>query len=163
MENNFNFNEVLGRIPDAVAFISGSSKYPDIEGQVIFYETRGGVVVAAEITGLPKGTGNCDKPILAFHIHSGGSCDGNDTDQFANAGGHFNPYGCRHPYHSGDMPPLMSAKGKAFAVFLTDRVTINEILGKTVIIHSSPDDFMTQPSGNAGEKIACGVITPTRR
>ncbi len=163
MENFFDFNQLLGRKPDAVAFVTGSSKYPDINGQVIFYGTRGGVVVALEITGLPKGMGNCDKPILAFHIHSGNSCDGNDIDPFANAGGHLNIYNCKHPYHSGDMPPLMSANGKAFSVFLTDRFTVSEILGKTVILHGSPDDFMTEPSGNAGEKIACGVITPTRR
>lgn len=160
------FNDLswaFGRRPDAVAFIKGSRKYPDIEGRALFYEGRGGVVVSTEVTGLPRGSGRCDKPIFAYHIHSGGECSGNNEDQFANVGSHFNPNNCPHPYHAGDMPPLISADGKAFSVFLTDRFTVNEVLGKTVIIHISPDDFMTEPSGNAGEKIACGVITPTVR
>ncbi|MBP3600475.1 MAG: superoxide dismutase family protein [Clostridia bacterium] len=61
------------------------------------------------------------------------------------------------------MPPLFEVNGRAFSVFLTDRFSVPQILGKTVIIHALPDDFTTQPSGNAGEKIACGIITPTAR
>ena len=60
------------------------------------------------------------------------------------------------------MPPLFGCNGAAFSVFLTDRITVNEIIGKTVIIHSDPDDFTSQPSGNAGTKIACGVIRVNR-
>ena len=56
------------------------------------------------------------------------------------------------------MPPLFSNKGYAFMIFLTDRFKVDEIIGKTVIIHSMPDDFKTQPSGDSGMKIACGVI-----
>lgn len=56
------------------------------------------------------------------------------------------------------MPPLFGNDGKAFSAFLTDRFTVKEIVGKTVIIHSSTDDFTTQPSGNSGEMIACGEI-----
>ena len=64
-------------------------------------------------------------------------------------GGHFNPLDCPHPYHAGDMPPLFSVNGNAFLCFMTDRFKIKEVLGKAVIIHSKPDDFTTQPSGNA--------------
>lgn len=56
------------------------------------------------------------------------------------------------------MPPLFSVNGNAFLCFMTNRFKIKEVLGKSVIIHSKPDDFTTQPSGNAGEKIACGMI-----
>ena len=63
-----------------------------------------------------------------------------------------------HPYHAGDLPPLFGSGGVAVSVFLTDRFHLEDIIGKTVIIHSSPDDFTTQPSGNAGAKIACGEI-----
>lgn len=63
-----------------------------------------------------------------------------------------------HPYHAGDLPPLFSANGNAVLEVLTDRFNIHQIIGKTIIIHRNPDDFTTQPSGNAGEKIACGVI-----
>ena len=61
------------------------------------------------------------------------------------------------------MPPLFGADGYAFLAFVSSRFTVNEILGKTVIIHSGVDDFKTQPSGNAGEKIACGVISTILR
>ena len=84
---------------------------------------------------------------------------GNEDDPFADAKTHYNPKSCPHPYHAGDLPPLFSANGYAYSAVLTDRFTVDEIIGKTVVIHSSPDDFTTQPSGNAGRKIACGVIT----
>ena len=56
------------------------------------------------------------------------------------------------------MPPLFGVNGNALLIFMTDRFSIEEIIGKTVIIHRKPNDFATQPSGNSGEKIACGVI-----
>ncbi len=154
---------VFLRRADAAAFISGSEKYPDIQGRALFYQSRYGVLIRTEVINLPKRTGSCDSPIFAFHIHSGGRCTGNAEDPFADAGTHYNPKDCAHPYHAGDLPPLFGADGRAFSVCLTDRFTVREIIGKTVIIHLSPDDFTTQPSGNAGEKIACGLITATAR
>ena len=154
---------IFRRLADAAAFVDGSTKYPDIHGRVLFYQMKDGVIVRAEVSGLPQGTGKCDSPIFAFHIHGGGSCEGNGKDAFADAGTHYNPKDCPHPYHAGDLPPLFGAGGKAFSVCLTDRFTVSDIIGKTVIIHASADDFTTRPSGNAGEKIACGVITPTIR
>ncbi len=159
--NNFgNFLRCIKSRPQAVAVIKGSEYYKDIRGKVMFYKTQGSVLVRAEITGLPTGIGNCDSPIFAFHIHSGNSCTGNHTDMFANSNGHYNPYNCDHPYHAGDLPPLFSANGNAVLEVLTNRFTISQIIGRTIIIHDRPDDFITQPSGNAGEKIACGVIRP---
>lgn len=146
------------RHPDAIAFVNGSDKHPTIHGHVLFYQLRSGVVVYAEITGLPKEANTCGSPIFAFHIHSGAHCAGNIEDAFADAGTHYNPKGCSHPYHAGDLPPLFGANGNALSICLSDRFTAAEIIGKTVIIHSSPDDFTSQPSGNAGEKIACGII-----
>jgi len=61
------------------------------------------------------------------------------------------------------MPPLFGNNGRAVSIFLTNRFSIEEVIGKAVIIHGSPDDFTTQPSGNAGEKIACGIIRPVMR
>ncbi|MBQ8741062.1 MAG: superoxide dismutase family protein [Clostridia bacterium] len=161
--NNFtDFLRCIKSQPAAVAEMRGSAKHPEIRGMVKFYNARGGVLVRAEITGLPKGSGDCDSPIFAFHIHSGNSCTGNHTDMFANTGTHFNPYDCMHPYHAGDLPPLFSANGNAVLEVMTDRFAIPQIIGKTVIIHDRPDDFTTQPSGNAGEKIACGVVRKHR-
>jgi Cu-Zn family superoxide dismutase len=163
MNDYYDFCAVLYRRSDAVAFINGSEKYMNIRGMVQFYDLRTAVLVRAEITGLPTATNACQKPIFAFHIHGGTECTGSEADPFANTYGHYNPKECPHPYHSGDMPPLFGVKGTAFSVFLTDRFSVPEVLGKTVIIHARPDDFTTQPSGNSGERIACGVIIHTAR
>jgi Cu-Zn family superoxide dismutase len=56
------------------------------------------------------------------------------------------------------MPPLFAGTGRAFLAFFTDRFTVDEIIGRTVVVHAKPDDFTTQPSGNSGSKIACGQI-----
>lgn len=153
---------VLQRRPDAWAVLRGSEEYPRISGTVRFFQTRHGVLVAAEIAGLPEEEGRCESGIFALHIHSGGACAGNRKDPFADAGAHYNPENCPHPEHSGDLPPLFSNHGRAFQVFLTDRFTAREIVGRTVIVHARPDDFTTQPAGNAGKKMACGVIRGNR-
>ena len=153
---------IMKGTPCAKAMIKGSDSYPCIKGDVRFYQTDMGVLVSAEIKGLPKCCSECRKDIFAFHLHEGKCCTGTDGDPFANAKAHYNPKDCEHPYHAGDMPPLWGNKGYAFSAFITDRFCINEIIGRTVIIHAMPDDFMTQPSGNAGEKIACGVVRDCR-
>ncbi len=158
-----NFNNLFRRKPDAVAIINGSRKYPDIRGIVRFFSVNSGVMVRTEVSGLPRTTGRCDSPIFGFHIHSVGDCSGNADDPFANTMGHFNPGNCAHPYHAGDMPPLFGANGRAVSVFLTDRFTVGDIVGKSVVIHASPDDFHSQPAGNSGMKIACGIIAPVKR
>lgn len=154
---------LLHHKPEAAAVVKGSEKYPGINGTVSFYRVVGGVIVRAQITGLPKETLPCNSHFFGFHIHSGNTCTGNDTDPFANADGHYDPHNCPHPYHAGDLPPLLNTAGSSFSVFLTDKFSIDEVLGRTVIIHGSSDDFTTQPAGNAGEKIACGEIRPVRR
>ena len=151
------FTQLLNNRPVAKAMVRGSSTYPNIRGDVWFYQTTNGVLVISDIEGLPKGS-QCSSPIFAFHIHEGDSCTGNNQDPFANAGTHYNPHRCPHPYHAGDLPPLFSANGFAFSSILTDRFTLDEIIGRTIIIHSSVDDLKTQPAGNSGAKIACGVI-----
>lgn len=153
MNRNFDFLSLLRKKPQAFASVMGSPDFPDIKGRVLFYQINAGVVVMAQVWGLPK-----DKDILAFHIHSGSSCTGNKDDYFADAMTHYNPDKKPHPYHAGDMPPLFNADGVAYSLFLTNRFLVKDIIGRTVIIHSSPDDFTTQPSGNSGTKIACGVI-----
>lgn len=156
-----NLAAALRRRPDARAMLSGSPKYPGISGTVSFYQTRRGVLVAAEVAGLPEAAERCGNAVFGFHIHSGGRCSGDSADPFADALAHYNPQECPHPAHAGDLPPLFSNHGDAFQVFLTDRVTVREIIGRTVIVHSQPDDFTSQPAGNAGAKIACGQIKAT--
>jgi Cu-Zn family superoxide dismutase len=161
--SSINIATILRKLPSAFANIRGNDAYPQIIGTVKFYQLPNGVLVAAEVDGLPTSTGYCQMPIFAIHIHEGGNCMGDEVDPFRNVGMHYNPYDCPHPYHAGDMPPLFDANGKAFLVFLTTRFTVDEIIGKAVIIHDSPDDFMSQPAGNAGNKIACGTIQASRR
>lgn len=144
--------------PEAIAIIEGSREYPDIRGEVLFYQTPYGVLVGTEVTGLPLKKEDCDGSIYAFHIHEGENCTGNAEDPFADTLGHYNPEGCGHPFHEGDMPPLFGNHGLALQFFLTDRFYVEDIIGKTVVIHLGMDDFTTQPSGNAGMKIACGEI-----
>ena len=144
--------------PDAKAEIKGSSAYPEIIGTAGFYQTKDGVLLSVEVMGLPHTSDPCSSGIFAFHIHEGEACTGNAEDPFADTKGHYNPQDCKHPHHAGDLPPLFETNGRAFMVFLTGRFTVKEIIGKTLIIHSGPDDFTTQPSGNAGKKIACGKI-----
>lgn len=136
------------RRPGAVACVRGVDN--NVQGTVRFFETSQGVLVRAEIDGLPSPNG-----IYAFHIHEGSDCD--------NPGTHYNPGKLPHPYHAGDLPPLFSANGRAFSVFLTDRFALRQIIGKTVIIHDRPDDFTTQPSGNPGKVLACGTIQPSNK
>ncbi len=157
-DNSININLIMQRPPDAVAYIKGGTEHPSIKGKVRFYQTLNGVLTVGEISGLHIIDGKCKNDIFAFHIHSGGECSGNEEDEFADAGTHYNPNSCPHPYHAGDMPPLFSAGTRAFLAFITDRFTVDEIVGKTVMIHEKHDDFTTQPAGNAGKKIACGKI-----
>jgi Cu-Zn family superoxide dismutase len=144
--------------PDAKAAIRGSAAYPDVIGTASFYQTKDGVLLCVEVAGLKHGDAPCARGIFAFHIHEGGSCTGNAEDPFADTKGHYNPSDCAHPYHAGDLPPLFEANGRAFTAVLTDRFKVGDVIGRTLVIHSAPDDFTTQPSGNSGKKIACGLI-----
>ena len=144
----------------AIANIKGSPLYPNLHGRVIFRQEPYGTIVTAEIYNLPISNQKCTPNIFAFHIHEGTSCTGDLADPFSNAKSHYTPTNCPHPAHAGDLPPLFGNDGYAYLSTLTNRFTVNEIIGKVVIIHDKPDDFTTAPSGNAGTKIACGEIIP---
>ena len=137
--------------PQAMALIRGGKAVPSVSGTIKFYRNDNCVLVVADVRGLP----HTDTGFFGFHIHEGSDCGGMD---FSNTKSHYNPDATPHPKHAGDLPPLMLCKNIAHLSVLTDRFRVEEIIGHTVIIHNMPDDFTTQPSGNAGEKIACGVI-----
>lgn len=137
--------------PAAIAHVCGGEANPLLHGTVRFFPRCGGTMVVADVRGLP----DTETGFFAFHIHEGTDCRGAG---FSDSGGHYNPCGRAHPCHAGDLPPLLACDGRAELAVLSGRFTVNDILGRTVIIHDNPDDFRTQPSGNAGEKIACGVI-----
>ena len=137
---------------DAEAQIHGSSDTPCLSGLIKFYQEHETVLVVVELSGLPR---NSKTGFFAMHIHEGESCSG---DGFPKTQGHYAPNEKDHPNHAGDLPPLMSCNGKAYLAVRTNRFRVRDVIGKTVVIHSDPDDFRSQPSGNSGTKIACGVI-----
>lgn len=132
-------------------------------GTAVLTEVPGGVKVAVEAANLRPGK-------HGIHFHETGVCQGPD---FKSAGAHFNPMGKKHGLenpegpHAGDLPNLeVGADGKAKTEFVTKLVTLtpgkpNSLIrtgGTALVIHLQPDDQRTEPSGNAGDRIACGVI-----
>lgn len=148
----------LRQYPDAYAKITGGPGHAGLQGAVYFYRMDAGTLVLAQVEGLPHPPDPCAAQVFGFHIHEGSACTGTAADPFADAGAHYNPHGCPHPAHAGDMPPLFGNGGYAFQMFYTGRFTPEEIVGRTVVVHADPDDFTTQPAGDSGMKIACGII-----
>lgn len=150
-------------IPVAIAWVEGGPLCPEIEGRVVFYDVPEGTLVCVNVVGLPPyqpAMGTMD-PIgpHGFHIHEFGSCVvGNPSSPFEAAGGHWNPTHQPHGNHAGDFPVLFSNGGKAKMCFFTDKFRAEEVIGRTVIIHENPDDYRTQPAGDSGKRLACGVI-----
>jgi len=145
----------------ALASASGSI----VSGRVVLLPVAQGVRITGTIGGLRAGGS------FGFHLHERGDCSAVDA---ASAGGHFNPTGAAHgrnasgPHHLGDMDNLV-ADGEG--VVQIDRVlggvslgggAGNDILGRALIVHADPDDYRSQPSGNAGARVACGIIRPAR-
>jgi Cu-Zn family superoxide dismutase len=121
-----------------------------------------GVTLSVAAAGLPQGT-------HGMHLHMVGRCD---APEFATAGGHLNPgmkqHGTENPAgaHLGDLPNLIAGGAGAATVTAVLRGTRAEVLaqvfdadGTAVVVHAGPDDYRTDPSGNSGSRIACGVLT----
>lgn len=140
----------------AYARLRGDAAHSQISGTVTFQKETRGIIVTVQVEGLPMQQ-SCGG-VFAFHIHERAGCNADTQPPFADAGGHYNPKNCPHPYHAGDLPPLFSNDGFAYMQVLTNRFTIEEIIGRSVIIHDGVDDFTTQPAGNAGNRIVCGEI-----
>lgn len=145
---------------DAVASFVGA-KGDDASGSASFTQTSAGVLIRIEAAGLPAGQW------VALHIHENGVCDAGIDHE--SAGGHFNPTEAEHGYlaqsgpHAGDMPNIwVDAEGVARAQVLTSLVSLdggeNVIRGKALMIHAQEDDYSSQPSGDAGARLACAVI-----
>lgn len=149
---------VLRTQPYAQAVLHGSTYAPFLRGTVSFYPWARGTLVKAEVANLPPDAPKTEKAPqtgpFGFHIHERGCCAGD----FSCAGGHYNPEGKLHPFHAGDLPVLFSNHGYAYMVVYTDRFRPGDVIGRSVVIHRSPDDFRTQPAGDSGDRIGCGVI-----
>jgi len=146
-----------GPVTRAVAVLH-PAKDGQVAGTLTFAKAAAGLKVTGRITGLPAGT-------HGFHIHEFGDCTAAD---FSSAGGHYNPTGHQHAgptearRHMGDMGNIEAGADGAANVDYTDaRLRLegaHGILGRGVIVHANADDFKTQPTGNAGGRVACGVI-----
>lgn len=146
------------QLPMAMAAL-GPTSGSTAKGMVHFQELRDGVVeVQVDLTGVPPGT-------HGFHIHEKGDCSDNGNA----AGGHFNPMNMPHAgpdaasRHAGDFGNVTAdEKGEVHTRFTTRSITLgdaaNSAIGRAVILHASPDDLTTQPTGNAGARIACGLV-----
>ena len=144
--------------PRAVASLE-PTKGNHTRGTVTFAQRGDRVRVTAQLSGLKPGAEH------GFHIHEKGDCSSGDG---MSAGGHFNPAGKPHgpqaaPHHAGDMPSVRAdSYGNASASFDLAEVSIGsgaaDIVGKGLIVHRDPDDYKTQPTGNAGPRLACAVI-----
>lgn len=130
-------------------------------GIVEFHQRGNGVQVVATISGLAP---NQDH---GFHLHEKGDCSSGDG---MSAGGHWNPDSAPHgpqnaAHHAGDMPNLKAdASGNAKATFVLDNLTVasgtRSVVGRGLIVHKDPDDYKTQPTGNAGARLACAIVRP---
>ncbi len=128
-------------------------------GSVQFSQEGDKVLVIATVHDLVPNS------VHGFHVHATGDCSSGDG---MSAGGHFNPDDRPHgapdaPHHAGDMPQLKAdANGVASSTFVLRGVSVSagahSIVGKGLIVHQGPDDYTTQPTGNSGARIACGVV-----
>jgi superoxide dismutase, Cu-Zn family len=129
-------------------------------GEATFEQVGDKVHAVIYVQGLKPGQEH------GLHIHEVGDCSSGDG---MSAKGHFNPYGKPHGQpgtserHAGDLPALKAAKdGRAKVDVMLDIVTVSagptSVVGRAVIVHADPDDYRTQPTGNAGARLACGVI-----
>lgn len=132
-----------------------------VSGKLMVFAVDGGVRIEGELGGLGRNATH------AIHIHERGDCSAADG---SSAGGHFNPAAAAHgrvgqgAHHAGDMDNIVAdARGVAKVNVRADGVTLgsgaaNDILGRAIIVHAGVDDYVSQPTGNAGARAACGVI-----
>lgn len=133
-----------------------------VSGKVSFTPVGGKLLVEAHVTGLTPGE-------HGFHVHEGGDCSAPDA---SGAGGHLNPAGMPHGHHhrmqpgqrhAGDLPNLVAdASGQAYYRAEVTGLKVERgahgLIGRSVVVHADPDDYQSQPAGNSGRRIACGVI-----
>ncbi len=148
---------------------SAELKGPDGKtvGTATMTQTAHGVLLRVELSGVAPGR-------RALHFHEKGACEGPD---FASAGGHFNPHDAKHGFltgvepHAGDMPNFeVPASGKVVVERINTMVTLAEGRpaslfgpeGTALVIHDGTDDYKSQPAGDAGDRIACGVVKKAR-
>jgi len=149
--------------PTAYAVIEGGPLAPELSGRALFCSLTDGILLKGCVSGIRRYNSQGKSSLFhGLHIHEFESCNiGDPSDPFKTTGGHWNPTNEPHPYHHGDLPPLMSSNGIAAMNVYLSRFSIKDIIGKAIIIHENADDFTSQPAGNSGKRLACGIIMPT--
>jgi Cu-Zn family superoxide dismutase len=152
----------MSTAPVAVATLA-PTQGNSTSGTVSFIQKGDELLIDARISGMTPG-------VHGFHIHEKGDCSAPDA---SSAGGHFNPSGTKHgdplhgEHHGGDFGNLVADASGSASLQLkipTSQISLNKnatnsIIGKGLIVHADPDDYMTQPTGNSGKRLACGVIS----
>ena len=158
--------DTTAKAPRAIATLAGTKGHEGVKGTIQFVEEPGhGVLVNAHVEGLTPGD-------HGFHIHEKGDCSAPDA---TSAGGHFNPSGHKHgapdgaEHHEGDLGNLTAGDdGVADKIITLTDISLtdgaaNDVIGKGFILHDKADDFTTQPTGNAGGRVACGVVVLAKK
>ncbi len=145
--------------PALMGTLKGGPGAENADGTAAVFWLPGALYLQAEFTGLPP------SEVFGFHIHEGYICgEPREDGSFAGTGEHYSncpeDMWCgRHPYHAGDLPPVFSdAEGKASMQVYLDKASVEEISGRVVILHSMRDDMTSQPAGDSGKRIVCGVL-----
>ena len=148
----------------AIAVLASASG-SRVSGSVTLVPMGKGLHLTGEVGGLPANSTH------AFHIHEKGDCSAADA---SSAGPHFNPFNAAHgkagssTHHAGDMNNLTAdAEGVAKINVHLEGVTlgggaVNDVAGRALIVHAAADDYASQPAGNAGARVACGIIKVTQ-
>lgn len=151
-----------GAPASAQAILEPAKETPGFSGRVIFYSAGSQVRVVADVAGVsPPGN-------HGFHVHENGKCERDPGKDFTSAGGHFNPAGTPHAcpdaasHHAGDLGNIViNADGTGHLDVTTSALSLSgasSVVGRGLILHAAPDDCTSQPTGNAGGRLACGVI-----
>src|SRR5437899_6434246 len=147
-------------LPAVAQAQSARAVLKDAQGKVVgaatLNEVSGGVKIVVQVSGMKPGE-------HGFHIHAVGKCE---PPAFTSAGAHFNPYGKKHGHknpegaHVGDLPNLtVGADGTGSIDATAAGLGLKDVVGLALVIHADPDDEKTDPAGNSGARIACGVVT----
>ena len=154
----------------AVAYATISNPAGEQKGTAEMWQDLGNVVhVDVQLVGMPPGS-------HGIHFHAVGSCESTPAAAFAAAGAHFNPLGRQHGLdnpagpHGGDAPNFtVNTDMTGRASFTTDRISLTDgstslfdADGSAIVVHATADDQISQPAGNSGARIACGVVRRAR-
>ncbi len=156
MQHIHKYSYMESERPALIGLLRGGLGHEDISGTAAVFWLPDSVYLEAQFEGLPA------SQVFGFHIHDGVVCT--TENSFSDAGEHLDLCGegvwCgQHPYHAGDLPPVFSGEdGTVVLGVHLDRAQVENISGKTIVLHSRPDDFTSQPAGNSGIRIACGIL-----